>query len=865
MAETRVDVVNHVHWDREWYLPFERFRARLVELVDAVADRLEDGRYRHFLLDGQTIAVHDHLDVRPGDRDRLTSLARDGRLAVGPWCTLADMTLVGGEALVRNLLHGRSDAEALGATMDVGYCPDMFGHPPDLPRVLAGFDIATALVWRGTPEAPTAFRWRSPDGAQVLALRSRYYEPEVLWEPDAAAQRLGAWIADQQERQPDGPLLLLNGGDHMLPTPPGPDGDGTLSGEVVWEDVDLPTHVRRRRDALVLDDLPVVEGELRAAGRAGAFLLAGTLSTRVDLKQANNRCEDLLERWVEPWLVTRRLAAAAPSGAAVAGLEDLAGRAWRLLLANQAHDSICGTSRDDVHAANLAVFRRVADLAEHVLDRCWRGVGLDTALPRPLPDETAWFVVASGHGGRGREGFTVELLVAPGMAPVEVVDHHGRVVAFAAEDLGPVTAFDTDVTVLPTTPPAHAWRLRCIATDVPPHGWAAWQVRLGDDLPDAATATVTAASELVDGPWQLGVGPDGELVGSVDGRPLAGLRLVDVGDRGDTYTHEPVGGPVVGAEVRRSEVVRTAVDQRLVWEAAMTVPRRLDPSRQRRGDEQAELAVRVEVAMWRGGDELHWTVEVDNTAEDHRFAVAFDLDPATASWTTGAAFTRVERPVADRLPDPVTAVGDEQAVLTAPLHTWCAAGDGPARLALLSRDVAEVQADRLGGRPVLALTLLRCIGWLGRRDLTTRRLGAGPDLPTPDAQLPGRHRFTGVLRVGDDDVSLAAAADRVRGGLRARQVASRPDAASAPGPFRLDGPLLLSAVRPSHDGRDVVVRVVNPTPSPATGTLHTTGPPTAVHHSDLDERVGGPAATGRDGSVELALGPHEQRTLRLSS
>jgi hypothetical protein len=33
-------VVTHVHWDREWYRPFEAFRARLVELAEQVCAEL---------------------------------------------------------------------------------------------------------------------------------------------------------------------------------------------------------------------------------------------------------------------------------------------------------------------------------------------------------------------------------------------------------------------------------------------------------------------------------------------------------------------------------------------------------------------------------------------------------------------------------------------------------------------------------------------------------------------------------------------------------------------------------------------------------------------------------------------------------
>jgi alpha-mannosidase len=36
----QIDLVAHTHWDREWYLTFERFRDKLIETLDLVLDCL---------------------------------------------------------------------------------------------------------------------------------------------------------------------------------------------------------------------------------------------------------------------------------------------------------------------------------------------------------------------------------------------------------------------------------------------------------------------------------------------------------------------------------------------------------------------------------------------------------------------------------------------------------------------------------------------------------------------------------------------------------------------------------------------------------------------------------------------------------
>src|SRR5579875_2114286 len=100
----------------------------------------------------------------------------------------------------------------------------------------------------------------------------------------------------------------------------------------------LPQYIQAVLDAA--PDLQTISGELRSS--YAAHLLPGVLSARMWIKQRNAACEELLTSLVEPlcawaWV----LGGSYPS--------VLISAAWRLLLQNHPHDSICGTSIDQVH------------------------------------------------------------------------------------------------------------------------------------------------------------------------------------------------------------------------------------------------------------------------------------------------------------------------------------------------------------------------------------------------------------------------------------------------------------------------------------------------------------------------------------
>jgi mannosylglycerate hydrolase len=855
----RIAIVPHTHWDREWYEPFETFRMRLVEVVDDVLDLLEgDPSYRHFVLDGQTAAVDDYLEIRPEHAPRVKALVDAGRLSIGPWTILMDEFLVSGETIVRNLAAGIERATGLGGAMPVGYLPDMFGHIAQMPQILTQFGLDHAVVWRGVPAAVTrsAFRWVAPDGSAVRAeyLVTGYGNGAAV--PRDAARFLGRLCANLEEVStflPDGaPLLLLNGTDHQAPQP--------WLGAVVADVNACQDEVQLEITSLTAylaeapgDGLETWRGELRSGARAN--LLMGVASNRVDVKRAAARAERALERRAEP-LATLFL----PPERWPAPYLD---RAWRRLVHNSAHDSVCACSHDEVVEAVLTRYAEATRLAEGVAERAL------AALARSLPDPGQTVVNVSAR----RRGGVVEL-VAPADGPpgpdLQVVAevpalpgaltldgptvlgllHHMEGTRLSEDAYVVDAALDEPARNEPAEAVAPAGKegvhLRLTIAGTPAEDPNVETVkrellsRLATDperpvhvvIDQHPTRRTVARVEPVDGfgwapllPARLGspveVTEDGGLVTlanslvsvtvgaadgtfAVDGVPGFG-RLVDGGDHGDTYNYSP---PVHDAVVDAPEATEVRVRERGPVRATADVvcryrwPERVDEAGGRRA---GGVAVTVTTTVQVVADEA--TVRVctrfENPCRDHRLRAHFPLpDPATGS-RAECAFTVVERGLA------AEGRPDELGLPTFPSRRFVTAGG----LTLVHDGLLEyelVDLDETGTHATtLALTVLRSTGMLSRVGMVNRPLPAGPLLPLRGSQCLGPVEARYALRVGDcdpyalvDDVLLPLEVVHAPGG------GGRAVSGSA---LSVDGGVV-SSLRRVPGG--VELRVFNPTDQP---------------------------------------------------
>jgi mannosylglycerate hydrolase len=861
VQKRRLMVVSHTHWDREWYLPFEGFRARLVRMLDRLLHLLETNpEYRHFMLDGQSIILKDYLEIRPDRRQDIARQVQAGRLLVGPWYVLADEFLAGGESLVRNLQIGIAIAREFGQPMMVGYLPDMFGQIAHMPSILAGFGISAAVIWRGVDRSipSSEFFWRAPDSSEVLAIhlpegyalgRALPLEREPLMNRlHNIRQVLEPWASTPY-------LLVMNGDDHLEPQPELP-AIIALANENL-EDAELmqtslPTFIEAVRQEMGArsHSRPCFEGEFRSSQRA--LVLAGVTSTRMWIKQRNQECEDLLLRWAEPfsaWAnLLRRRGEGVDRAASDAGLLDAA---WKLLLQNQAHDSICGCSIDEVHEQMAVRFRRCRGLAQSVSRDALRYIA-DMAAP----EGGTHVVVFNPLSGPRSDFCTARLPLQDDRQPLALEDEDGRRVGLQPLRRGLPSNGGVQKRV----------DVGFLARDVPAYGYKTFGVIYGKAT---RPRRPRPARGIENDYFRIEVDPEDGTITLTDkasGMTLDGLnRFVDGGDCGDEYNYCPPAQDELADRPRRSPRIRLLEDgpARSTLEIALdySLPKRLTADRQRRSRQRRICRIVSRVSIYADVPRLDFETEVDNQAEDHRLRVHFTTGLRSQLCHAEQHFGVLARPLALPEDDGTWA---EAPIATHPQKSFVDVNDGQRGLLLANRGLPEYEAIDGPQGVIIALTLLRCVGWLARPRLPNRRQLAGPPIAAPGAQCPGKHVFHySLVPHSGGWESAFVQAHRFANPLQGVAVSGGKGQLASRASLLSIGPsaLVLSALRAADDGQGIIVRLYNIASQPTWGEVRLDEPYTAVDVVNLNEEPLGQADV-ENGSVRLSFKPNEIVTLR---
>ncbi len=787
----------HTHWDREWYWSFGAYRTQLIQVVLSIIEKLESGELASFMLDGQTCLLEDLEEMVPGLglSARITTLVQQNKLSIGPWYVLADQLLVGGESLVRNLNFGIKASEAVGGAAMVGYCPDTFGHSADLPRILKGFGIDNAVVWRGVPPLTNGplFLWQSADGSEVLAhqLARGYYQ--TAFHEDVSSNQLTdyllSFVADETlTYSPEMRAALVPvGGDHLRPPP---DYKAQLHDALSSSDKKLTATTvsleqffeKAKKDfATDLNPLQLVQGELRDNAAAfaceRAYMLAGVLSTRLYLKRENRLLEHALLKKIEPLRAMT----------ALAGIIEYPQHeldfSWKLLLKNHPHDSICGCSIDEVHdemqarskslSGQLAVlYRQAQEALIRVLapDLKTARLGLNAMTVMDPAEKPNTLVTVNTSGNKvsmpvavrlavlDDEYYSGEITVPDGL---QVVRKEKATEAFL--ELSGVPLFKNieliDAFVYAENmAPLSITHLKTASSTFDGKSKAACKIKDYSSGFDGLALCNQFFSVYLDKKGQL-------LVKENKAETILhklGHRLIDTGDGGDTYNYDPIAmdKPVEAKVVSVSPGLAGPLVASIFVEYEIDLPEGLkldkNPGQQRRKGE-AESApalinlkrsnktikhkIVTEITLKANVPIVYFDTRFKNKASDHRLEIVFSTPQKLTKTFSENHYSVIERAVARKVDlNPVYSteafvpLGHEGTLNRYPCQRFFVAHN----YCFLNNGLPEYGA---AGSDV-AITLLRAVSYLSRNRLRTRGGGAGPNIATPGANSPGKNHVS---------------------------------------------------------------------------------------------------------------------------
>ena len=313
MSHYRIYLLPFSHLDLFWLGQREECLSRGGRIIaSALAIMRRHPEFRFLLED--VVFIDEYLDCHPEQAQELRAQVQAGRLEIGTKWAGVYQHWQPEESMVRNLLYGKQRArDRLGADPDTVHMGDLPGYIPQYPQVLAKSGIKGLVICRGGPTDQVLFRWRAPDGSNVLAwnalpgygwawrmwlhrsvdlaLRERERRGRVHPPLDEEARQMMALTA--------APILMHWGTDLTVPT------EKLVDNVREWNTrLDLPMRFSTLSEYLdavqAVPDIPTLSGEIVSvwpgmeAAEAGFFYLSGPANYA--LMQGENWCA--LVRWL---------------------------------------------------------------------------------------------------------------------------------------------------------------------------------------------------------------------------------------------------------------------------------------------------------------------------------------------------------------------------------------------------------------------------------------------------------------------------------------------------------------------------------------------------------------------------------------
>ncbi|MFD6912773.1 MULTISPECIES: glycoside hydrolase family 38 C-terminal domain-containing protein [Streptomyces] len=350
----RISAVGHAHIDSAWLWPLRETVRKVARTTSNMVDLMD--RHPEFVFAMSQAQQLDWIKTyRPELFERIKKKIADGQFVpVGGMWVESDTNMVGGEAMVRQFLHGKKFfLDEFGVETQNVWLPDSFGYTAAMPQIVgltgSKWFLTQKISWSQMNRFPHhTFWWEGIDGTRVFT----HFPPVDTYNSDLGGAQLAHAARNYREKG--------HGSRSLVPFGWGDGGGGPTREHLArarrQRDLEGSPKVRiERPDAFFekahaeYEDAPVWAGELYLE------LHRGTYTSQAKTKQGNRRSESLL-REAELWAAT---AAVRVAGYAYP-YEDLE-RIWKTVLLHQFHDILPGSSIAWVHREARATYAAVRE------------------------------------------------------------------------------------------------------------------------------------------------------------------------------------------------------------------------------------------------------------------------------------------------------------------------------------------------------------------------------------------------------------------------------------------------------------------------------------------------------------------------
>lgn len=788
MTKKKVYIISHSHWDREWYMPYEQHHMRLIRLMDDLLDLFKTNPdFNSFHLDGQTIILDDYLQVRPEKRAEVQEAIDKGKLKIGPFYILQDDFLISSEANTRNTLIGLEESRKWGNPTMLGYFPDTFGNMGQTPQMMKEAGIKAAAFGRGVK--PTGFNnavindekyasqfsemwWEGPDSSNIFALLfANWYSNgnEIPTEKEEAINFWNQKLADAEQFASTNHILMMNGVDHQ---PVQKDvTDGIKLANELYPDYDFIHSNFDDYLEAVMNDVPenlsTVEGELTSQETDGWYTLANTSSARIYIKQKNTDVQRQLENVTEP------LATMAYEVTGTYPHDELR-YAWKTLMQNHPHDSICGCSVDEVHQEMMTRYQKAEEVGKYLAEEATTALvnAIDTTS---FPSDSKPFVIfnTSGHQRSQVVETTIEWKRLPfsegiphelfhaleeevnTLTDFHVIDETGTVIP--SDLLNTEVSFGYDL-------PTDRFRIPYMAiyvtvrlnlTSMPGMSWKTVALKEGKGMTDTTSLVNIETFTLENNVLKARVLENGQLEITDKIRQHTyphGMIFENTGDIGNEYiykqpkedmplyahdfktTREIITDTPLVAEIRVTQEMMIPISADTLLTSEMKAVYEMREREAGRSAELAPFIIETTIRLEKDSKQLTFHTAFDNQMKDHRLRVLFPTGLTTDVHYAESIFEVVKRP------NNVNSATWENPTNPQHQHSFVNVNEESLGMTVANYGINEYEI--LTDNNTIALTILRAVG----------ELGDWGYFPTPEAQCLGKqHVDYAVSCHGADD------------------------------------------------------------------------------------------------------------------